>query len=186
MIVAKRHFHITALCRWLFRARRVIHSHLLYKDHHQIEFKSNIDTTWTFEFANNLLLPTHFLCQAVQCTVAKGTSINDVPRFLAIFDLANYLVLLYNVRFCGLSWTHLPTLKADIVFCSLVVWVPMSTTENNRECFSGFNNFHPCWWNRIDINLKINFLKLRKPTLIFGMVDIGTRDEFELKFTNLN
>ena len=28
-----------------------------------------------------------------------GTSINDVPRFLAIFDLPTYLVLLYNVPF---------------------------------------------------------------------------------------
>ena len=27
----------------------------------------------------------------------QGTSINDVPRFLAIFDLPTYLVLLYNV-----------------------------------------------------------------------------------------
>ena len=35
-----------------------------------------------------------------------GTSINDVPRFLAIFDLPTYLVLLFNVRFWGLSWTY--------------------------------------------------------------------------------
>ena len=31
----------------------------------------------------------------------RGTSINDVPRFLAIFDLPTYLVLLYNVPFWG-------------------------------------------------------------------------------------
>ena len=31
----------------------------------------------------------------------KGTFINDVPRFLAIFDLSTYLVLLYNVPFLG-------------------------------------------------------------------------------------
>ena len=45
----------------------------------------------------------------------KGTSINDVLRFLAIFDLPTYLVLLYNVRFWGLSWTHLPTLIRDVI-----------------------------------------------------------------------
>ena len=41
-----------------------------------------------------------------------GTSINDVPHFLAIFDLPTYLVLLYNIGFWGLSWTPppLPTL----------------------------------------------------------------------------
>ena len=41
----------------------------------------------------------------------KGTSINDVPRFLAIFDL----VLLYNVPFWGLSWNPLPTLILDVI-----------------------------------------------------------------------
>ena len=44
-----------------------------------------------------------------------GTSINDVPRFLAIFDLPTYLVLLYNVRFLGLSWIPLPTLISDVI-----------------------------------------------------------------------
>ena len=34
-----------------------------------------------------------------------GTSINDVPRFLAIFELPTYLVLLYNIQFRWLSWT---------------------------------------------------------------------------------
>ena len=39
----------------------------------------------------------------------KGMFINDVPHFLAIFDLPTYLVLLYNVPFLGLSWTpYLP------------------------------------------------------------------------------
>ena len=41
--------------------------------------------------------------------------INDVPRFLAIFDLPTYLVLLYNVPFLGLSWTPLPTLIRDVI-----------------------------------------------------------------------
>ena len=44
-----------------------------------------------------------------------GTSINDVPHFLAIFDLPTYLVLLYNVPFLGLSWTPLPTLIWDVI-----------------------------------------------------------------------
>ena len=44
-----------------------------------------------------------------------GTFMNDVPRFLAIFDLPTYLVLLYNVPFLGLSWTHLPNLIWDVI-----------------------------------------------------------------------
>ena len=44
-----------------------------------------------------------------------GTSINNVPRFLAIFDLPTYLALLYKVPFWGLSWTPLPTLIADVI-----------------------------------------------------------------------
>jgi hypothetical protein len=42
-------------------------------------------------------------------------SINDVPRFLAIFDLPTYLVLLYNVQFWGLLWTPLPTPISDVI-----------------------------------------------------------------------
>ena len=45
----------------------------------------------------------------------QGMSINDVPRFLAIFDLPTYLVLLYKVRFWGLSSTPLPTLISDVI-----------------------------------------------------------------------
>jgi hypothetical protein len=48
----------------------------------------------------------------------RGTSINDVPRFLAIFDLPTYptyLFLLYNVQLYGLSWTPLPTLISDVI-----------------------------------------------------------------------
>ena len=45
----------------------------------------------------------------------NGTSTNDVPRFLVIFDLPTYIVLLYNVRFLGLSWTPLPTLILDVI-----------------------------------------------------------------------
>ena len=48
--------------------------------------------------------------------VSKGTFINDVPRFLAFFYLPTYLVLLYNVRFFGLSWAYgLPTLISDVI-----------------------------------------------------------------------
>ena len=39
------------------------------------------------------------------CSISKETFNNEVPRFLAIFDLPTYLVLLYNVHFLGLSWT---------------------------------------------------------------------------------
>ena len=46
---------------------------------------------------------------------AKGTFINDVPRFSAISDLPTYLVLLYNVPFLGLSWTLLPNLIRDVI-----------------------------------------------------------------------
>ena len=46
---------------------------------------------------------------------SERTSINDVPRFLAIFDLPTYLVLLYNVRFWGLPLTPLPTRTLDII-----------------------------------------------------------------------
>ena len=51
------------------------------------------------------------------CTIMfdKGTSINDVPHFFAIFDLPTYLVLLYNVPFLGLSLTPLPTLIWDVI-----------------------------------------------------------------------
>ena len=47
--------------------------------------------------------------------VTKGTSINDVPHFLVIFDLPTYLVLLYNVPFLGQFWPPLPTLKRDVI-----------------------------------------------------------------------
>ena len=44
-----------------------------------------------------------------------GTFNNEVPRFLAIFDLPTYLVLLYNVPFWGQFWTPLPTLIWDVI-----------------------------------------------------------------------
>ena len=40
----------------------------------------------------------------VHTLLPLGTFINDVPRFLAIFDLPTYLVLLYNVPFWGAIW----------------------------------------------------------------------------------
>ena len=46
---------------------------------------------------------------------ALETFINDVPRFLAIFDLPTFLVLLYNVPFLGLSWIPLPTLISNAI-----------------------------------------------------------------------
>ena len=53
------------------------------------------------------------------------TFINDVPRFLAIFDLPNYIVLLYNVPFWGLSWTPLPTLVWDVINERPIVVLPI-------------------------------------------------------------
>ena len=52
----------------------------------------------------------------------KGTSINDVPRFFAIFDLPTYFVLLYNIRFFWLSWTLLPTPTSDVIYGHSLLW----------------------------------------------------------------
>ena len=41
--------------------------------------------------------------------------VNDVPRFLDIFDLPNYLVLLYNSHFGGYLGPPLPTLISDVI-----------------------------------------------------------------------
>ena len=61
---------------------------------------------------NNVSRMDKFLKEGVS---SKGTSINDVRRFLAIFDLLTNLVLPYNVQFWGLSWTSLPTLISDVI-----------------------------------------------------------------------
>ena len=45
----------------------------------------------------------------------RGTFVNDVPRFLTIFDLPTYLVLLYNVPFWGFLGPPLPTLIWDVI-----------------------------------------------------------------------
>ena len=68
----------------------------------------------------------------------KGTTINDVPHFLAIFDLPNYLVLPYNVQFWGLSWTTLPTLILDDIngrSCSVLLLriVPVFLNQTLHE-----------------------------------------------------
>ena len=76
-------------------------------------------------------------------------SINVVPLFLAIFDLPTYLVLLYNVRFGGLSWTPLPTLISDVIgrknveFLNLFIFLFQVTLhkdgplgETVLECYS--------------------------------------------------
>ena len=57
----------------------------------------------------------YFICTSLTYQDYKGTSINDVPCFLVIFSLPTYLVLLYNVRFGGLSWTPLSTLISDVI-----------------------------------------------------------------------
>ena len=51
----------------------------------------------------------------IKIKIDNGTSINNVRRFLVIFDLPTYLVLPYNVQFGGLSWTPLPTIIFDII-----------------------------------------------------------------------
>ena len=47
-----------------------------------------------------------------------GKSINDVQRFLAIFDLPNMSnnVYLITTDIQGLFWTPLPTLKSDVIY----------------------------------------------------------------------
>ena len=40
--------------------------------------------------------------------------------FLANFDLPTYPTLSYNVQFLGLFWTHLPTLKSDVILPDMV------------------------------------------------------------------
>ena len=64
------------------------------------------------ETINILTSLCHFLVLSVR---VKGTFINDVPRFLAIYDLPTFLVLIYNVPFLGLSWTPLPTLIRNVI-----------------------------------------------------------------------
>ena len=48
------------------------------------------------------------------------------PRFLAIFYLPTYLVLLYNVPFLGLSWTPLPTLIWDVINERSLTWIRLT------------------------------------------------------------
>ena len=55
------------------------------------------------------------MVNSIESLLGMGTSINDVPHFLVIFDLPAYLVLLYNVPFLGQFWTPLPTLKRDVI-----------------------------------------------------------------------
>ena len=50
------------------------------------------------------------------CAWSLGTSINDVLCFSAILDLPTYPTLSYNVVFLELFWTHLHTLKQDVIY----------------------------------------------------------------------
>ena len=65
--------------------------------------------------AENEIRKSVFVFRETMWWAPKGTSINDVPRYLAIFDLPTYLVLLINIRFWGLFWTPLPTLISDVI-----------------------------------------------------------------------
>jgi hypothetical protein len=73
---------------------------------------NTINNGFLFRFYK-LFSSDHF--SKLKSEIGRGTFINDVPRFLAIFDLPTYLVLLYNVPFLGLSWTPLPTLIWDVI-----------------------------------------------------------------------
>ena len=64
------------------------------------------------EIQSGLLLS---ICTSLTYRDSKGTSINDVPRFLVIFSIPTYLVLLYNLPFLGLSWSLLPILIWDVI-----------------------------------------------------------------------
>ena len=68
----------------------------------------------------------------------KGTSINDVLHFLAIFDLPTYLVLLYNVPFWGLSWTTLPILISDVINgrSRILVSITIISEESPNDAFN--------------------------------------------------
>ena len=66
---------------------------------------------------------------SIETSMPKGTSLNDVLRFLAILDLPTYPTLSYNVQFFGLFWTPLTTLKSDVI--KVVPWacLPTSCTQ---------------------------------------------------------
>ena len=51
----------------------------------------------------------------INVMLGKGAFTYDGRCFWGIFDLPTYLVLPYNVRFWGLSWTLLPTLISDVI-----------------------------------------------------------------------
>ena len=102
--------------------------------------------------------------------LSKGTSINEVPRFLAIFYIPSYFVLLYNVQFLGLPWTLLPTLISDVIngrslmFHLLRRWLNLSkffTLAPNQKMFQ--NTF---------LNLKFLMEKLSEiqPPLRFEFI----------------
>ena len=131
----------------------------------------------------------------VQFATKKGTSINDVPRFLAIFDLSTYLVLLYNVWLRGLSWTPLPTLISDVINgrsqirssqpqlsagCvlknSLLIWLmflPCSATTNflQGEKKQVWNHSQPCISSLI-------YLDGRAKMLAFPRMNCGKRSNY--------
>ena len=68
----------------------------------------------------------------------SGTSINDVPHFLVIFDLPTYPVLLYNVPFLGLFWTPKKTKKRDVINVTILRGGPhgmmFSLQSHSHEC----------------------------------------------------
>ena len=63
---------------------------------------------------------------------------NDVPRFLAIFDVLNYLTLLYFGR---LSRTPLPTLVSDVINGRSPSHVVSNFYGTKIEILAGFGPF---------------------------------------------
>ena len=59
----------------------------------------------------------------------KGTSINDVPLFLVIFDQPTYLDLISTVRFWRLCLTPLPTLISNVINGRSLRWTETPNSE---------------------------------------------------------
>ena len=84
-------------------------------DLNEVRFYSPIGLFYLYELLHNYLPTQIFRPSSIPvklvfgcCTLICCQNVMNVRRFLAIFDLHTYLVLPYNVRFWGLSWTPLP------------------------------------------------------------------------------
>ena len=61
----------------------------------------------------------------LSCCSCKGTFINDVQHFLAIFDLPTLSDDFYPTtsNIWGLFWTPLPTLKQDVIYGRFLMYI---------------------------------------------------------------